>query len=107
MAQLIAFIVSGIGSLLALLLSMFGRKVIVATAAVAAALALTVALALVINTLLTAVVAALSLPAVFSAIYWFVPTDFSVCIAAIISANIARAAYDLGMEKIRLIATSS
>lgn len=101
-----AFFVTLFSSLTAGLLAMFGRKVVVATAALAAVAVLLIAFLLFINTMLIALFQELVLPQWAAVLMWFVPDNFAVCMSAIISGNIGRAAYDFGMEKIRLVTTA-
>lgn len=100
---LLTFLSSFFGAAFTAFVAFVGRKVLIATASIAAALALTIAFVLFLNNLLTSVIGSLVLPPWIDVMMWFVPGNFNLCISVIISANIARAAYDLGMEKIRLV----
>lgn len=100
---LLLFLSSTFTSLFSALLLFFGRKLVVAAASLAAALALTLAFIAFVNSFITSVAQSLVLPVWCEVLLWFVPTNFSVCISAIMLANIARAAYDYGMEKIKLV----
>lgn len=101
-----AFFVTLFSSLTAGLLAMFGRKVVVGTAAVAAAVVLLITFLAFIKGMLTALFQSLVLPAWAGVLMWFIPDNFTLCMGTIIAANVGRAAYDFGMEKIRLVTSA-
>jgi len=99
-----AAIVGAIGAVIASIVSYFGRKGVVSAATVAAFIALTAAL---IASLKALFVAVLTWTAVPSAIRYglgvFIPSDFTVVLGAIVSARAVRAAYDIAVEKVKVI----
>lgn len=101
-----AFFVTLFSSLTAGLIAMFGRKVVVATAAISAAVLLLVSFLAFMKGMLTTLFASLSLPVWASVLMWFIPDNFVLCMSTIIGANIGRAAYDFGMGKIRLVTSA-
>lgn len=104
---LLLFFSSTFGSLFAGLVAMFGRKMVVATASVAAAIALTFAFLSFVRSAINSLSATIAMPSWAEAVLWFVPLNFSVCVSVIIIVNVARAAYDFGMEKIKIINSAS
>lgn len=104
---ILAAILSGLASLVSGLLAMFGRKLSVASAAIAALFALTAAFVVIVSLTVQAVANFIVLPSFLQPIGWFVPSDFTFCISSIFSARISRAAYDLAMAKVRLINSAS
>lgn len=104
MAKLIAFLFTTLPAFFTLLLASFGRKY---TTAVAGLLSLSLMLVLFIasiNTILQSVLSYLALPSWLAvSVGMFIPSNFSVILSAMVSAKIARAAYDYGRHKTDLV----
>ena len=104
MIKLITLLADGVPAIIAALVSFMTRKLVTATASIAAFIALTAAFIVSINALVTSLASSLSVPSwVTYGLGLFMPSDFSIVLAAIVAARIARAAYDLAMLKINAI----
>ena len=94
-------------TLIANIASFFGislaKKTLYATAAIASSIALTLAMAAAIQNLLAGIVH--SLPAWVATGAFFLPTNLSACIAAIISAKVFRFVYDWNMRNLEMAAS--
>lgn len=97
-----------IAAIFAAVVGFVTRKFGTATASIASMIFLTAAFIVCINEILTTLLSALSPPAfIANAIGIFIPTDFAMILAAIISSHICRAAYDLAMLKVKAINTAT
>lgn len=101
------FLITGIASIIAGFVALLGRKGVVVTASIATLVALTVAFTLVINGMLNLILATLVMPSWMQSIMWFVPSNFAVIFGVLLAANIARAGYDLAIEKLHLATSAS
>lgn len=107
MLQLLGFFVTGLSTVIASMLQIFGRKSLVATATLSTAFALTLAFTICISELVSTLSAALSFPVYLEVLFWFVPSNFVLLISSILSGRICRAAYDLAMQKVQMINNAS
>ena len=82
-----------IGAIVPFFLNFFTRKVLIATAAIAAFLAFTAAFIAAISAILASI--QVSMPSEMNlAISWFMPSNANACLSAYFSALIARFIYD-------------
>ena len=87
----------------AAVLASLGRKWVTLVATTALVIALTASFIAVINGLVGSLASSLVTPSwMLNAVGMFVPTNFALCLSSIVSAHIARAGYDLAMDKTRL-----
>lgn len=108
MIRLITLLVSGIPAIISGVIAFLARKLGTATASVAAFVVLTAAFIASINTALQAVLSAMQLPSwAANAVGMFIPANFAVVLGAVVAAKIARAAYDLALEKIKVISSAN
>ncbi len=108
MIKLIGVLVAGIPAIISGILALMTRKAVTVTASFAALIAVTVAFIATINGIVGTLASHLTGPAwIANAVGMFIPSDFGACIGAIVSAHIARAAYDLAVEKTRLFNAAS
>ena len=104
MSSLFTLISTFATSLFANFLALFGRKFTVATASVLAFLATTAALIVCLKSILGAVIALITIPSwIYTAIAWFVPSNWVALVSAILSGKICKQAYLLVQHKIDLI----
>lgn len=104
MIKLISVLVAGIPAIIAGLIAFLGRKIGVASASIASMLFLTAALIVAINGIYSAVLTTAVLPAwLATGMGALVPSTFGATVAAIVSARIVGAAYDLAMGKVKAI----
>jgi len=102
MVWLANFFVSLAGSILGYFGQALTKKTLFATAAVAAFVSLTTAFVLVVKALLVGIVYVLP-PWAASVAGLILPSNFSVCISALISARIARWIYDYHVQTLKLV----
>lgn len=102
MVWLANFFVSLVGSVVGYFGQSLAKKTLFATAAIAAFLALTTAFVLVVKALLVGIVYVLP-PWAASVAGLMLPSNFSVCISALISARVARWIYEYHVETLKLI----
>jgi hypothetical protein len=108
MYALIGVLVSGIPAVIAAVLAYLTRKIATATGAIATFAVLTLAFVAAIHTALDTVSGMFTAPAwVSNAVGMFIPSNFGVCLGALVSARIARGAYDLARAKLALITGAS
>lgn len=107
MGKIIGWLIGGFSSLIAGLISFFGRKFVVATATVSMALTLTLAFTFSMKSILSNITAAMSLPVWLASIAWFIPSNFVVVFSALVSGHICRAVYDLAIAKLKLVNSAS
>lgn len=107
MIKLISYLFTGFTGVFTIFLAALSRKTVVAAASILAVVTLTTIFLSTINTLTTNLIASLTMPPFLSYFLWFVPSNFTSCIAFIISAHIARAAYDLLITKVQIINAAS
>jgi hypothetical protein len=108
MIKLITLLVAGIPAIIAAVLAQLGRKWVTVAAAIALAVSLTAGFVALINTLVGSLASLLSAPGwISNAVGMFIPADFGLCVAAIVSAHIARAAYDFAIGKVKLFNTGT
>jgi hypothetical protein len=82
----------------------FGRKILVAMTSISTFLLLTAAFIVCIKTLLVTVFGALAMPTWFAMWFgMFVPSNFSVVFSAILASKSCRWAYDLALDKLKLL----
>jgi hypothetical protein len=104
MFKIFTFLTSFPAALFANFLALFGRKFTVATAAVLAMIATTVTMVVCLKSILTGVTALLVIPSwIYTAIAWFIPSNFIAVVSAILSGKICKQAYLLVQNKIDLI----
>lgn len=103
MFQLLGFFTTSITAVIAGILQSFGRKGIVATASLSMTVALAIAFTVCIGELATLLITLLDFPVWLTPIFWIIPGNFAAVMGALISGHICRAAYDLAMEKVRLV----
>lgn len=85
-------------------LAMFGRKFTVSTAAVLAFIAATAAMIICMKSILLGVTSLLVIPAwIYTAIAWFIPSNFISVISSILAGKICKEAYNMVNTKIDLI----
>lgn len=106
MIKLITLLVAGIPAIITGILAVIGRKWAVFSATSLLMVALTVAFVAVINALVTALVSSAAIPGWAQPMGYVIPSDFGACLAALCSARIARAAYELAMDKARMFNTA-
>lgn len=98
-----------LGGLLASIASLFGlslaKRVIFATAAVVASVALATALYVAISALLGPIAASLTNQWVLMGIALVLPSNFPVCVSAIVSAYFFRWLYDLNLTNLKIISS--
>ena len=108
LAGLFTFFTSFASNLFVYFLAMFGRKFAVSTATVLAFIAATIAFIFCLKTILLGVTSALVIPAwIYSAIAWFIPSNFIAVVSAILSGKICKEGYNMVTTKIDLIAKSN
>lgn len=108
MIKLIGVLVAGIPAIIASILAQLGRKWVTLAAAIALVGVITAAFITVINGLVSALSGSLSTPGwLVNSIGMFIPSNFALCLSSIVSAHIARAAYDLAMDKTRLFTSAT
>lgn len=89
-------------------IALFTRKILVATATVAAFVLLTAAFIVCIKQMILIVMALAVLPSwLVLAFGMFIPFNFSVVLSNILAAQSCRWAYDKAMDKIRMINSAS
>jgi hypothetical protein len=104
MLKLIALLGSGIPAIIGGLIALLGRKLGTATASVAAFVVMTAAFIACINSILQSVLSILTVPPwIAGSVGMFIPADFSAVLAAVVSSRICRVAYDLAIDKVRII----
>lgn len=108
LALIWGLISSSVLNLFGYFLVVFGRKFTVATATVLALIATTLSLIYCLKSILAVVVASILIPSwIYTAIAWFIPTNFIACISSILAGKICRNAYNLVVTKIDLIAKAN
>lgn len=110
MIKLLAGLWSGIGAMIAAIFALASRKAGVVTASLATMAALLVVFVACINALVQSMIGMIAtaeslLLGWFAAfVGMFIPSNFGLVLASIVSARICRAAYDLGRKKTELVA---
>lgn len=107
MSKLIGWIVAGFGSLIPALVAFFGRKFAVASAVLTAFVVGTAALIVCMKAFAVVVVGYLVLPLWLAKVSWFFPPNMLALFSLIVSGRTCRAAYDMFVEKIKLIGSAS
>ncbi len=108
MGAILGFLVSLAGALFSSLSSYFGRKAVTVTASIAAFVALTAAFWAVMTSLFNTVLGWASMPSWFAAsVGLFIPGDLPAVLSAVLAARAARAAYDIAVEKVKLISAAN
>lgn len=107
MIKAIMWLAEGFVLLLSSILSFFGRKGLIAASVVTMAVSLTVAFVACIKYILDTIAGLIPPGWVFDILMMWIPSNFAACLAAILSANICRAAYDLAMTKLHLITSAN
>jgi len=108
LAGLFGLLGSAFTNLFVYFLAIFGRKFAVSTASVLAFITATIALIFCMKTILFGITAAIVIPAwIYSAIAWFIPSNFISVVSAILSGKICKEAYNMVTTKIDLITKAS
>ncbi|MFJ2989655.1 DUF5455 family protein [Collimonas sp. NPDC087041] len=108
MLKLITLLVSAIPAIIAAIISMIGRKLGTAGASIASFVVVTAALIAGINTILQGVLSYVAIPPfIANSVGLFIPTDWVACVTAVVTSRICRAAYDMAVQKIKLINDAS
>lgn len=108
MLKLITVLVTGIPAIIGAILAFITRKVGTATMAIASFVVMTAAFIAAINSIIQSVLGLVSAPGwILNSVGMFMPADFSAVLAAVVSARICRAAYDMAVEKIKLVNNAS
>jgi hypothetical protein len=104
MGAIVSAIVSFVGAIISGLASYFARKGTVVVASIAAFIALTVSLIVALQALFNAVLSSAILPPWFAQyIGLAIPPDFVAVLSAVVAARATRMAYDIAVEKVRLV----
>ncbi|MDP3671720.1 MAG: hypothetical protein Q8R69_18765 [Telluria sp.] len=104
MTKLLAFLFTTIPALFTAFFAFYSRKYTTAIAGLLATGAMLVIFISCINVILQTVLAVLVIPAwLLTPIGMFIPANFSLVLAAMVSGRICRAAYDYGNKKTDLI----
>lgn len=109
MFKLIAGLWSGITGMIAAIFAIAGRKATTVTAGLATFAALLIIFIACINALVQTMVGAVTAAAGALAVWFlvpvgmFIPGNFALILAGIVSGKICRAAYDLGRKKTELV----
>jgi len=106
MIKLLALLGAGIPAIITGLIAMIGRKWGVVTATWAMFAAITVMFVACINTILQSVLNVLTLPSILQYLGWFIPSNWTLCLGAIVSAKICSAARDLAWSKVKTFASA-
>ena len=107
MLKLISYLFTGFTGVFTLFIAALSRKTVVSAASILAVVGLTTIFLSTINSLTSSFVASLVMPPFLNYFLWFVPSNFSACMAFIIAAHISRAAYDLLITKVQIINAAS
>ncbi len=100
MVKLVGFIFTTVPALFAAFFAFYGRKYTTAVAGLMALGAMLVIFISCINLILQSVINLIAVPAwLLTALGMFIPTNFGVVLAAIVSGKICRAAFDYGQKK--------
>jgi hypothetical protein len=100
MVKLITLLVAGIPAIIAAVLASLGRKWVTVAGTIALMVALTGVFVAAINGIVAGLAGAMTAPGwIANSIGMFVPSNFGLVLSSIISAHIARAAYDFAMDK--------
>jgi len=103
MNKLLTFLFGAVPALIASFVGAQGRKWITLTAALTALVAITLAFIAGINTCIGEIGPSLSAPAwIVNVLGMFVPSNFGQVLSCIISAHIARGAYDFAVGKVKM-----
>lgn len=104
MVKLVAFLFTTVPALFYAMLAFHSRKYTTAVAGLLALGGMLLIFVGCINVILQAVLAYLVIPAwLLTSIGMFIPTNFSVILAAMVSGKVCRAAYDYGRHKTDLV----
>lgn len=104
MTKLITFLFTGIPALFSAFFAFYARKHTTAIAGLLAFASMLVIFISCINLILQTVINLIVVPAwILTALGMFIPANFSVVLAAIISGRICRAAFDWGVKKTDLV----
>ena len=107
MIKLITMLVGAIPAFISGVLMMFTRKWAVLTASLTIFAAITLAFVVLINGFLATLSSGMVIPTDISDfVGMFIPSNFALCLATLVSAKIARGAYDLAVEKTRMFNTA-
>lgn len=108
MIRLITMLASGIPAIIGALMVFLTRKAATAAGSIVAFLALVVVFIACQKAIFDSLLAALVVPgSVINWIGFFCPMNFSLCIGALVSSKICRAAYDLARTKLQFINNAS
>ena len=108
MTALLTFLFTTLPAIFSAFLAYYARKYTTVVAALLASVAMLAIFISCINVILQSVIALLVVPAwLLTALGMFIPANFSVVLAAIVSGRICRAAWDFGKVKLDLIAKSN
>lgn len=108
MVKLLAFLFSTIPSLFTAFFAFYARKYTTVVAALLASAAMLVIFISCINVILQTVLALLVIPAwLLTSLGMFIPSNFALVMAAMVSGRICRAAYDYGSRKVTIIALAN
>jgi len=108
MVKLLAFLFTTMPALFTAFFAIYARKYTTVVAALLASAAMLVIFISCINVILQSVLALLVIPAwLLTAIGMFIPANFGVVMAAMVSGRICRAAYDYGNRKVGIIALAN
>lgn len=104
MVKLLAFFTSTIPALIAAFFAFYSRKYTTAVAGLLTIAAMMVIFISCINLILSTVINLIIMPGwLLTAFGMFVPSNFAVVWAAVVSGKICRAAYDYGRQKTDLV----
>lgn len=108
MVKLLAFLFTTLPALFTALFAFYGRKYTTVVAGLLASGAMLLVFISCINLILQSVLALLVIPAwLLTPIGMFIPANFSIVLAAVVSGRICRAAYDWGQRKTTLFVTAN
>jgi hypothetical protein len=107
MLKLLSYIGAAFTTLIPALIAFFARKYTVAAACLVAFVAATATLIVCIKAFVTTIVTFLTIPVWLGSIAWFVPPHFLALFSIIVSGRTCRAAYDITIEKIKMISAAS
>jgi hypothetical protein len=107
MVKLITLLVAGIPAIISGFLALLARKWLVFAATAAVMVTLTVTFIAVINGIVGSVLAAAVVPAwAQNGIGYAIPSDFALCVGAMVSSRVARAVYEFAMKKAHMFNTA-
>jgi hypothetical protein len=107
MLQVLAALVLGIPALVGSVVAFLARKITTVTGTILGFVVMTTAFIACINSILSSILAIITLPLWASGVGLFIPFDFTAVLAAVVSGRICRAAYDLAIMKLNAINNAS